>query len=76
MKQAKFVVHLPELMRKRGIAEQRIITQLVVAQETGLSYPTIQRWHKGSVRRIEAETVAALTAYFKCRMSDLVEIKS
>lgn len=69
---AVFNTHLKALLLKKSAADGRLITQTEVAEQTGLSLPTISRWHKGKVDRIEATTVKPLIEFFGCTFADLV----
>ncbi len=72
---AKFKTHLKSLMLKKSAEVGEPITQKEVAEATGLSLPTIGRWYRSDVDRIEPNTVAALINYFGCEFGDLVELE-
>lgn len=69
-----FKTNLKALMLQKAAGEGEPITQEMVAQATGLSYPTIHRWYHSRVDRIEADTARALTKYFECSLGDLADI--
>lgn len=73
---ARFKVHLKRLMLEKSLNEERRITQNEVAEATGLSLPTIARWYKDDVQRIEPDTVAKLMEYFGCSYDDLVTFEA
>lgn len=72
---AKFKSKLKALMMKKSAVEGDPVTQKMVADATGLSYPTIYRWYHNRIERLEPETVASLTSYFDCPMEELVEVE-
>lgn len=71
---AKFQTHLKTLMLAKSVELGYPLTQKELAQETGLSLPTISRWYKSDVDRLEPETAARLMGYFRIKLSDLVEV--
>lgn len=68
----KFRTNLKPLMLKKSVQINKRLTQKEVAVATGLSVPTIGRWYKGSVERIEMETIVKLMDYFGCTFEELV----
>lgn len=71
---AKFKTNLKALMLRRAAELGEPITQKEIAEATGLSLPTIGRWYKSDIDRIEPNTISALTKYFNVTLSDLVEV--
>lgn len=69
-----FKTHLKTLMLKKAVEVGESITQKQVSEETGLSYPTISRWHSGEIDRMEAVSVSVLMDYFGCGLCDLIEV--
>jgi DNA-binding Xre family transcriptional regulator len=65
--------NLKALVLKKSAELGERITQQQVADATGLSLPTIQRWYKSDVDRIDLSTVAPLLKYLGCSFSELVE---
>jgi DNA-binding Xre family transcriptional regulator len=70
---AHFKTNLKQLMLRKSVELDRSLNRSDVAEATGLSLPTISRWYNGKVDRVEAGTIKALTDFFNCRFSDLVE---
>lgn len=70
---ARFKTNVEQLIREKSARDRRKITQEIVAKETELSLPTINRWVRGDVARIELETVQALCKYFEVSFSELVQ---
>jgi transcriptional regulator with XRE-family HTH domain len=50
------------------------LSQTRLAEESGVSLPTVQRWYAGGFDRIDANTVHRLTAYFGCTLAELIEV--
>lgn len=71
----KFRTNLKPLMLKKSVQVNKRLTQKEVAAATGLSVPTIGRWYKGSVDRIEKETIVKLMDYFGCTFEELVSFE-
>lgn len=69
---AVFKTRLKTLMLQKGVKEDKAITQKEVAEQTGVSLPTIGRWYNGNIDRVEADTVDKLASYFQCEMGDLL----
>jgi DNA-binding Xre family transcriptional regulator len=69
-----FKSNLKRLILKKSFEMGEPLTQKEIAEATGLSLPTIARWYKGDVDRLEAETVVKLMTYFECEFDDLVEL--
>ena len=75
VRMARFKTNIEQLMREKSARERRKITQEIVAEETGLSLPTISRWVRSEVARIELDTVQKLCKYFDCSFEDLVSFE-
>ena len=75
MRKASFKVRIRELMRQEGLQLGEVVTQTAREKATGLSYPTVQRLYRGSVKRLEAETIQRLTEHFGCTVADLIEVE-
>lgn len=71
---AVFKTNLKPLMLQKSVELGYALTQKEVAEATGLSLPTLSRWYKGEIDRLEAETAAQLMKYFGCDFSDLVRL--
>jgi DNA-binding Xre family transcriptional regulator len=72
---AGFKSHLKELMLKKSVKMGDRLTQQEVADATGLSLPTIGRWYRGEVDRIEKDTVSKFMKYFDCAFEDLISFE-
>jgi DNA-binding Xre family transcriptional regulator len=60
----------------RELMEERKITQLSVAEGTGLSPATIGKLYRNQVTRFDENTVKTLCVYFGLKsISDLLEIE-
>jgi DNA-binding Xre family transcriptional regulator len=68
----RFKTNLKSLMLKKSVELDRRVTQKEVSDATGLSMPTIGRWYRGEVERVETDTVSKLMEYFGCSFEDLV----
>lgn len=71
---AKFVPQIKKLMLKKSVELGYPLTQRELADEAGVSLPTVSRWYNGDFDRIDAETVVRLMGYFQCTFSELIEI--
>lgn len=70
-----FRTQLKALMLKKAHETGEPLTQKQIAEETGISQPALGRWYKGSIDRLEYETVEKLMRYFGCDLGDLVTVK-
>lgn len=70
---AYFKTNLKQLMLVKSVKVGHALNRSEVAEATGLSIPTISRWHDGKVERVESDTIKKLTTYFECSFNDLVE---
>jgi predicted transcriptional regulator len=70
-----FKTQLKALMLKKAHETGEPITQKQIAQETGISQPALGRWYKGTVDKLEYQTVEKLMRYFGCDLWDLVTVK-
>lgn len=68
-----FKTNLKQLMLQKSVELQRPLNRSDIAEETGLSLPTISRWYNGKVDRVEANTIKALADFFSCDFNELVE---
>jgi DNA-binding Xre family transcriptional regulator len=71
---ARFKSNLEALVLKKSAERGKRITQKELADATGLSLPTISRWYKSDVDRIDLSTVAPLTQFLGCTFNELVEL--
>lgn len=59
------------------LMDEREITQLAVAESTGLAPSTIGRLYRNQITRIDCQTVTALCEFFNLSsISQLIEIQS
>lgn len=70
-----FKTHIKELMLKKSVKVGDRVTQQQVAEATGLSLPTIGRWYRGEVDRIEKDTVLKFMKFFDCAFEDLISFE-
>lgn len=60
----------------KGLMDARGITQLALAEATGLAPSTVGRLYRNQVTRIDTSTVIALSEFFDLRsISELLEIE-
>ena len=71
-----FQSHLKQLVLNKAARVGHTISQREVAEDTGLSQPTVSKWFSGRMDRIEADTVGKLCAYLECKMTDLITFQS
>lgn len=62
-------------IKEREVAEGRVITQKEIAEACGVSEPTIGRWVKNDLGRLEIRTLEKLCNYFGCDVGDLLYIE-
>ena len=51
------------------------ITQEEIAKAIGVTQGTMSAWVRGTVERMDRDTIANLCAYFQCRIEQLLELK-
>lgn len=66
--------NIVKLMAKKQADEGKLVTPAIIARATKLSRGTVQKWIKGDLQGLDENTVIALCRFFKCNMSDLIEI--
>lgn len=71
---ARFKSNLEALVLRKSAERGKRITQKELAEATGLSLPTISRWYKSDVDRIDLSTVVPLTQFLDCSFNELVEL--
>lgn len=57
-------LRVAELLQQKGASENRRISVREVAEETALSYNTVQGYVQNTTRRIDVDTLVVLMAYF------------
>jgi DNA-binding Xre family transcriptional regulator len=62
-------------MAEKQIRENRLITTVVIAQETGLSLPSVYRWVNDELQRFDSDGIVTLCEYFNCRIEELLVIE-
>ncbi len=66
----KVICKLKDLMEEKGI------TQLALAEATGLAPSTIGRLYRNQITRIDTSTVIALSEFFRLNsINELIEIE-
>jgi DNA-binding Xre family transcriptional regulator len=73
-------IRLRELMREKTVRDGRhpeyaAITQLEVAKAIGVAEGTLSSWARGTVARLDKETIIKLCKYFNCRIEDLLQLE-
>ena len=63
---------LRELMARKGRQEGRTVTQMGLAEETGLARYTVDRWARNEVVRMDDSTIITFCRYFNCQPGDLL----
>ena len=66
--------HMAVICKIREFMEDRELTQMKVAAETGLSPTIIGHLFNNQFKRIDCGTAEKLCAYFKCQLGDLFQI--
>lgn len=66
--------HFEDLRRKKAYHEKRNLPLRTIADETGLSVATVQRFSAGTADRFDRKTLEALCRYFGVKsLADLIE---
>jgi DNA-binding Xre family transcriptional regulator len=73
-------IRLRELMREKTIRDGRhpdyaAITQLEVAKSINVAEGTLSSWARGTVARLDKDTIVKLCKYFDCRIEDLLQLE-
>lgn len=55
------------------VLDEKKITKYRLAKDTNLDYPTVHRYAKGRVERLDIGVMMRICAYLKCDLSDLVQ---
>lgn len=55
--------------------EGRRITNKEIARSTGVSMPTITRWMRNEVSKIDTPVLEAFCRYFECDIADLLYLE-
>ncbi|MDX1995305.1 MAG: helix-turn-helix transcriptional regulator [bacterium] len=62
------------LLTQKEQKEDRRIRTSEIAQHTGISVPTVHRWLRNEVDKIEGPVLIAFCEYFNCDLCDLLYI--
>jgi DNA-binding Xre family transcriptional regulator len=73
-------IRLRELMNEKTLRDGRNpetepITQEEVATAVGVAQGTMSAWVRGTVLRIDRDTIAKLCQYFDCEIQDLLRLE-
>lgn len=72
----KFVKNrVRELIAAKETRENRRISRQTVADETGLSKASVQRWATNTTQRFDAPHIIAFCKFFNCTVADLIVIE-
>lgn len=70
---AKFKTNVDQLIIRKSAKVKKRLTHEDVALATGLSIPTIGRWARSEVSRLELKTIKKLCDYLECSFEELIE---
>lgn len=73
---AKFTTNVDQLIIRKSAQVKKRLTHEDVALATGLSVPTIGRWARSEVSRLELKTIKKLCDYFECTFEELIQFDS
>lgn len=65
-----------ELLAAKQRRERRTITREQVAEETGVSLSSVQKWALNTVTRFDSKQIVAFCDYFNCGIGDLLVIEN
>lgn len=68
---SRFLILLTEKERR----DRRRIKTSEIAAETGISFPTVQRWLRDEVTKFESQVLEAFCDYLECEVGDLLYIE-
>ena len=68
MPKARVVSHLEALMKQRNLTVMDIVVN------TRISDPTVRRWMKNRISRVDPTTAAKLAAFLECSQEELYEV--
>lgn len=64
------------ICKLKSLMDEREISQLALAESTGLAPSTVGRLYRNQISRIDCQTVVALCDFFNLKtISDLIEIQ-
>jgi DNA-binding Xre family transcriptional regulator len=69
---ARFKTNVDKLILRKSAQVGKRLTHEDVSVATGLSVPTIGRWARSEVARLELKTIKRLCDYFECTFEELV----
>jgi hypothetical protein len=72
---AMFKTHVKKLIGKRMSQTGETLTQQMIEEATGIPQPTLSRWYKGEISRLEYDTVERLMRFFGCEFGELVTVE-
>jgi len=61
------------LLNEKGARESRRVTYKDVKEATGIDQSTLSDWARNTIRRYDADKIAALCEFFGCGVGDLLE---
>lgn len=64
-----------ELLAKKERLEGRSISRRQVAEETGISLSSVQKWATNSLARFDATHIIAFCDYFSCSVGELLIVE-
>lgn len=65
---------LQTLMANKGELEKRRVSLSEVSDHTGINRQTLTDWRDNKITRYDGDVIEILCRYFKCDVSDLLEI--
>jgi DNA-binding Xre family transcriptional regulator len=71
-------INIRELIYEKTIRDKRHnnpITQEEIAKTIGIANGTMSSWVRGTVERMDRDTIAKFCEYFQCRIEDLLELE-
>jgi transcriptional regulator with XRE-family HTH domain len=71
-------INVRQLMYEKTLRDKRYdnpITQEEVARAVGIAQGTMSSWVRGTVERLDRDTIAKFCHYFQCRIEQLLELR-
>ena len=71
----KLRTRILQLIQKYEQEKGKRVTQVEIANCVGVSEPTIIRWIRNDLKRLDSRTVEKLCKFFNCEVGDLLYIE-
>lgn len=68
-------LNFQELVLRKQVELKKQLTQKELAEELGMSPPTVGKWMRGEVEQVDLDLLGRCLEYFNCTVADIFDVE-